>query len=408
MQRYYFDYAAATPVDPRAEKAMRPYWSEIYGNPGALHWFGQQASAAIFAARQKAAEILGCGYQEIIFTSGATEANNLALRGIFRGIRNKELGIRNPKIIVSAIEHESILETARELEENGVEVVYLPVGKNGVVDLKKLKESLDERTILVSVMFANNEIGTIQPISEISKIIKDFKNPNSSFPLFHTDAVQAFNYLDCDVNALGVDLMTLSSQKIYGPKGVGLLCVRRIMNNELGIRNKTQNKNSIIPNSQFLIHPLITGGGQEFGLRGGTENVPAIAGFVKALEIASRRRAEEAKKMKTLQEYFWRKIKTIAPKVQLNGDLKNRLPNNLNLYFPGQAGQDLLIKLDLAGFAVSHGAACSARVCQPSHALKALGCSDAQATGSLRITFGRPTKKADVDKLLGALKGLML
>ncbi len=394
MRRYYFDYAAATPVDPAVEKAMRPYWSEIYGNPGALHWFGQEASAAVFGARDRAAKILGCHYKEIVFTSGATEANNLALRGVLRGtFKNPK-----PKIIISAIEHESILETAEDLKRDGAETVFLPVSKRGIADLKKLKESLDERTVLVSVMSANNEIGTIQPISEIAKIVNDFRNrksqtnskfliPNSSFPLFHTDAVQAFNYLDCDVQRLGVDLMTLSSQKIYGPKGAGLLYVKNPKN--------------------WNLSPLVTGGGQESGLRGGTEAVPLIIGLVKALEIASQKRIGEIKKIKTLQEYFWRKMKTIAPAVQLNGDWKSRLPNNLNLYFPGQAGQDLLIKLDLAGFAVSPGAACSARICRPSHVLKALGCSDAQATGSLRITFGRQTKKSDVDKLLAALKGLV-
>src|SRR3989344_4502908 len=401
MKKYYFDYAAGTPLDPRVEKAMKPYWSEKFGNPGALHWFGQEASAAVFGARDTIAKALGCNYREIIFTSSATESNNLALRGVIKNfkilrfqdckiendkknnfaISNLQLAIK-PKIIVSAIEHDSILETARDLERKGVEVIYVPVDKNGMVDLKKLKESLDERTILVSVMYANNEVGTIEPIFEIAKIISDFKKgkgesqkskgkfdnlyplPPTSYPLFHTDAVQAFNYLNCNVDDLGVDLLTLSAQKIYGPKGIGVLYVRQMSR------------------AASYLSPIITGGSaQEYGLRGGTENVPGIIGFAKAAELAEKSRNSENKRLRKLQEYFLARMKKIAPKAKLNGpeDLKKRNPNNLNFYFPSQSGQDLLIKLDLEGFAVSPGAACSARVCAPSHVLKAMGFSDGRA-----------------------------
>lgn len=407
MERYYFDYAAATPLDPRVEKAMRPYWSQIYGNPGALHWFGQQASAAVFEARQKIAEILGCHYKEIIFTSGATEANNLALRGIIKGLGFRVEGLgkeKKPKIIVSAIEHESVLETAKDLEKEGAEIVYLPVDKNGFVDLKKLKSALDERTVLVSVMYANNEIGTIQPILEIAEIIRNFKEAKSQkgkdkssttlYPLFHTDAVQAFNYLDCNVQRLGVDLMTLSSQKIYGPKGVGLLYVKGL------------EKNKLTP-SPSTFYPAITGGGQESGLRGGTENVAGIVGFAKAMEIVEQIKIEESRRIQALRDYFLKKIKKIIPQVQINGGEKRRLPNNINIYLPRYHSQDLLIKLDLAGFAVSPGAACSARVCAPSHVLKALGCSDEQAENSLRITFGRQTDKKSIDQLLATIKNML-
>jgi cysteine desulfurase len=379
-KHYYFDYAASTPVDPEVEKAMKPFWSEVFGNPGALHSFGQKASAEIFKARKSVADILGCKYDEIIFTGSATEANNLALRGIAR-----------PKIIVSAIEHDSILDTARILEREGAEVAYLPVSKKGIVDLKKMEELLDERTVLVSVMYANNEVGTVQPIREISKIINNFRISNktnkSVYPLLHTDAVQAFNYLPCKVDELGVDLMTLSSQKIYGPKGIGMLYVRSV---------KTAK----------TLEPLITGGGQEFGLRSGTENVPGIVGFAKAAALADKLRDKEVKRLSKLRDYFLTKAKKIIPSSQLNGDGENRLPNNINLYFPGEEAQELIIKLDLAGFAVSPGAACSARVCKPSHVLKAMGHSDERATHSIRITLGRGTNKKEIDLLLTALKKL--
>ncbi len=391
--RYYFDYAAATPVDPQVEKSMKPYWGKVFGNPGALHWFGQEASAAVFKSRDTIAQSLGCSYREIIFTGSATEANNLVLRGVVKTAREKTK-IQNPKIIISAIEHDSILDTARDLVKEGVEIAYLPVQKNGVADLNKLKSLLNERTILVSIMYANNEIGTIQPISEIAKIIKDFKvrhhsknlGLNSLYPLLHTDAAQAFNYADCNVDDLGVDAMTLSSQKIYGPKGVGALYVRQ----KLGSVK--------IPIS---ISPIITGGkSQEYGLRSGTENVPGIVGFAKAIEIANALRAKESLRLKKLQDYFISQAKKKIPNLEINGDLQSRLPNNINMYISGTEGQDLIIKLDLEGFAVSPGAACSARTCSPSHVLKALSYSDERATNSVRITFGRHTKKRDIDMLL--------
>ena len=387
MQRYYFDYAAATPVAPEVEKAMRLYFGKVYGNPGALHWFGQEASAAIFKSRDAIAKSLGCNYREIIFTGSATEANNLALRGVVKAVRSFRTKTNERlKIIISAIEHDSVLDTARDLKNEGVEIVYLPVSKNGIVDFKKLEKELDERVVLVSVMYANNEVGVIQPISKITQIIKEFKEKKSfSYPLFHTDAVQAFNYLDCKVDSLGVDLLTLSAQKIYGPKGIGALYMR----------NQQLTKNYLLP--------IITGGGQEYSFRSGTENVPGIVGFGKAVELADKFRQKENKRLKNLQDYFLAKLKKIAPKAELNGGLKNRLPNNINIYLPGNAAQDLIIKLDLAGFAVSPGAACSARTCKPSHVLKAMGFSDERATSSIRITFGRPTAKTEIDKLLKLL-----
>jgi len=465
-------------------KAMRPYHSEIFGNPGSLHKFGQEASAAVFKARNKISKLINCDYREIIFTGSATEANNLAIRGVIKAAslfsdgtgvvrlqradapaasrsdgRTEPVGAPKsaaqkqrslPGIITSKIEHGSVLETCRDLEKEGLaEVIYLPVSKSGIVDLKKLKASLNERTVLVSIMYANNEMGAIQPLFEVSKIIKEFKIirhceesatllrrrlrtgetwprlaglqlphndrfiNNSLFPLFHTDASQAFNYLDCNVKDSGVDLMTLSSQKIYGPKGVGLLYVKRGMWNEPIYVLRGRKSGFSMSHSPYPISPIITGGGQEEGLRSGTENVAGIVGFAEAAGLVSNSRELETKRLRRLQEYFIKKLSKIYPKVSLNGPAigEERLPNNINLYFApnpaagrASAQKDLIFKLDMAGFAVSGGSACSARLAKPSHVLKALGCSDLKASESIRISFGRQTTRQEIDKLLMALK----
>ncbi len=434
--KIYLDCAATTPMDIEVKKAMEPYFCEKFGNPSSLHSFGQEAMAAVDESREKIAKAIGADFREIIFTGSATEANNLALRGVVRAIQNYECIriYKNDKnkfvdfvdsdkfvawdrlrIIVSAIEHESILETALDLKREGIEVIYLPVNRQGLVDLKKLEESLNERTVLVSIIYANNEIGTIQTISVIAEIVRKFrmqnaelrsKNKNSKFlihnselamayPLLHTDAVQAFQFLDCDVNNLGVDLMTLSAHKIYGPKGVGLL-YRRIQNLELRIKNSGGN---------FIV-PTITGGGQEFGWRSGTENVAAIVGFAKAIELAVQNRKKEFKKIKGLADYFWKKIKKIFPKAELNGIMNNeyRLPNILNIYFPDDNAQDLLMKLDLNGIAVSSGSACSARATKLSHVLKAISLSDKKIKNSLRFSLGKFTTKKEIDNAIKIMK----
>ena len=423
MERIYLDHAAATPVDKGVVAAMRPYFTDKFGNPGSLHREGQIASAAVFNSRLKIARALECGYREIIFTGSATEANNLALRAVIKNVKikmqNDSAKLKNlrPKIIISTVEHESISETAADLEKEGVEVARIPVSREGLVDLGKLKAALDERTVLVSVMYVNNEIGMIQPIKEIAKIIEDFRKeiPNSrfpipnkfpitQFPILHIDAVQAFQYLPCRPAELNVDLMTLSAHKIYGPKGMGLLYVRR-------------------PTSDVrLLSSFITGGGQEGGMRAGTENVPYIAGFAEAVEITEAMREKEAKRIAKLRDYFWqeirRKINThlnpalkalsggINPPpasrgrkegMELNGSLKNRLPNNLNIYFPGHKAQDLLIALDVYGVAASSGSACSARTTEPSRVIMALGYNRERALSSLRFTLGRRTTKNEID-----------
>jgi cysteine desulfurase len=388
--RFYFDYASTTPIDPRVLKEMKPYFNVFYGNAGSLHFWGQKALKALDLSREKIAKYIGADFNEIIFTSGATEANNLALRGVFHFFKIKNQNIL-PKIIVSQIEHESVLETAHDLENYGAKVVYLPVNKYGFVNLKKLKEELDNNTILVSIMYANNEIGTIEPIKKIAKIINDFKKENNLiYPLLHTDASQAFQFLDCNVLNLGVDLMTLSSHKIYGPKGIGALY----------IKNKIKDK----------IWPQITGGGQEFKMRSGTENIPSIVGFAKAIELAFNWRQKEFKRIYDLRNYFWKNLKLIFKKIKLNQEpnFKNTLPNILNIYFPGKNSDELITKLDLLGIAVSSGSACRARSPEPSYVLLACGYNKDRAQQSLRFSFGRFTKKQDIDKALVLIKIIKL
>lgn len=362
MKRIYLDYAASTPVAPEVEKTMRIYFSKKFGNPGSTHWFGQETSAAIFEAREKIAKAIGVDYKQIIFTASATEANNLALRGVVSG-----------KIVVSAIEHNSVMETCSSRGN----CVYIPVDKEGFVDLKKLKSALNKKTVLVSVIYASNEIGVVQPIKEISKIIRNFRG-NNIYPLFHTDAVQAFQFLKCNVDELGVDLMTLSAHKIYGPKGMGLLYVR----------------------NKKLISPIVTGGGQEWGLRSGTENVPYIVGFGKAVELAESLRLKESGRLRKLRDYFWKELKKIVPKVELNGPIKNRLANNLNVYFPGRPAQDLCLELDIWGVSVSPGVACSVRSAKPSYIIQALGYSGDRPYSSIRFSLGRWTTKKEIDDVL--------
>lgn len=398
MKRYYFDYAASTPVDKNVFRAMLPYFSQKFGNAGSLHSFGQEAIAAVDNAREIIAKGIGADFRQIIFTGSATEANNLAIKGGFLAAKKyfKKNGIKGkPKIIVSVIEHESVLEPARALIDEGAEVVYLPVDKNGFVSEEALRENLDERTAVVSIMLGNNEIGTIEPIAKFAEIISEFKKnstfyiPGSKFyPLLHTDAAQAFQYIDCSVDALGVDLMTLSSQKIYGPKGAGALYIRNL------------------PATTFPLQTIISGGNQEFGLRSGTENVPAIVGFAEAAKIVSKMRIREARRVAELKNYFLRGTKKAIPNVFINGtaDKKQTLPHVINLSFPGRPAEELLTRLDLAGFAVSTGSACRSRSAEPSHVILALGYKEERARESLRISFGRDSKKSDILKLVKELR----
>ncbi len=370
----YLDYAASTPVDPAVLRAMAPYWSDKFGNPGSVHSFGQEAQSVVDKARETVAKSVNANFREIVFTGSATEANNLALWGTLLGVRRSVKGL--PKIIVSSIEHESVLKTATDMESAGeIELAILPVSSGGIVDVKKLDKELDKRTILVSVMHVNNEIGSVQPIKEISKIIKNFRT-RSPYPIFHTDAAQALNYFDCDAKELGVDLMTLSGQKIYGPKGIGALYIK----------------------NPKILAPIIAGGGQEFGLRSGTENVPAIVGFGKAVELAAKDRSKSFKEIKSLKDYFWRGLKKIYPQAEINGGAG--APHILNIHFPTEYAGDLLVKLDMAGVAVSAGSACSARSYAPSHVLQALGLPQERVRGSLRFSFGKDNTRQELDAAL--------
>lgn len=390
----YFDYAATTPVDQRVVQAMQPYFSDEFGNPGSLHQFGQRASAAVFQARQTVARAIGAHYSEIVFTGSATEANNLALGGAMRRYVREQLKMKAkhsmPRIIISAIEHESVLKTAQDLARDGADVVIIPVSKEGVFDVKKLKASLNEQTALVSVMLANNETGVVQPIATIAKIVREFRG-EGRWPLIHTDAVQAFQYVDCNVSVLGVDMLTLSAHKIYGPKGVGALFVKNY---------QLHSKRPLKDVDMYPIDSLITGGGQEMGLRSGTENVAYIVGFAKAVELTVLVREKEVKRIAELRNSLLTGLRRFYPKLQVNGSMKERLPNNINIYMPGVSAEEFLVRLDLAGVALSSGSACAARSLEASHVLLAMGCTAERAKNSLRFTLGRQITQKEIALVL--------
>lgn len=394
----YFDYASTTPVSEAAFNAMKPYFSEKFGNAGSVHSFGQEAIAAIDKSREIVANELNADFREIIFTGSATEANNLALRGAVSKWK-RDFKDKIPRIIVSAIEHDSVLEAAKDLAENGAELKIVKVDKDGVIDLNNLKEVLTSNTAIVSVMFGNNEIGSIQPVKQIGEIIKKFKEEEGAratefsrniYPLFHTDASQAFQYLECDVRELGVNLLTISSHKIYGPKGVGALFVERFQ------RTKG-----------FYIQPVSFGGDQEFGMRPGTENVPGIVGFAAAAAEASKIRGKEARRVLEIKQYFESELQKINDKLEINGSTEKSLPHILSVYFPKNKAEEIITALDLKGFAVSAGSACRARAVAPSYVVEALGYREERSVGSVRFSFGRDTDKNKVKKLLTALKELI-
>jgi cysteine desulfurase len=387
MRRLYFDHAASTPVDPRVLRAMRPYFLKEFGNPGSLHSFGQKAIAAIDAARESVGKLVGAKhFREIIFTSGATEANNLALRGAVEFYKMSHPDVARPRIIISGIEHESIFETAKALERHGIEIIVLPINKEGVIDIVSLKDALNENTVVVSVMHVNNEIGTIQPLREIKFMIDTFRKESShpEYPLFHTDAAQSFPYLYCDVELLGVDMMTLSGHKMYGPKGVGALYVRR-------------DEKIFAKGNGFPLIAQANGGGQEFGIRSGTENVPGIVGFATAAQLAVVARGKTSTRITALRDELWKRIKAITPAAEINGPAGDaKAPHILNIYFPGYASQDLLTRFDRADLAASSGSACRSRAAGSSYVIEALGYSKDRAGSSIRFSLGKATTKRDV------------
>lgn len=399
-KRVYLDYASTTPLDPRVLKAMLPYFGKKFGNPSSIHAPGVEAKKALDESRKSVASMLQARESEIIFTSGGTESNNLAIFGIISAAeiadrRGTNAGLRGSReryklgkihIVTTNIEHSSVLEPIRELERRGVSVTYVPVRPNGIVDPKKIAAALRPETVLVSVGYANNEIGTIQPIREISKIVRahsfqTFKLLNFQ-TRFHSDGSQAPLYLDCNVSRLGVDLLTLDGHKMYGPKGVGLLYVKE------GVE----------------LSPIIFGGGQERGLRSTTENIPLIVGLSKAFEIASRYREKESKRLTRLRDYFYSSVlqKTRIENVVINGDMKERLPNNVNISIPGLDVEFATLKLDAAGIACSTKSSCLGSS-GGSYVVRALGLGEARAFSTLRFTFGRDTTKPDIDYLVKVL-----
>ena len=392
MKRLYFDHAASTPVDPRVLRAMRPFFSHKFGNPGSLHLFGQEAIAAVDASRESIGKLIGAKhFREIVFTGGATEANNLALRGAVEFYKKNHSDTR-PRIIISSVEHESILETAQALERYGAEVITLPVNKEGVIDIVALKDALNDRTVVVSVMHVNNEVGTIQPLREIKFMIDAFRKglPGNddahpaAYPLLHTDAAQSFPYLYCDAELLGVDMMTLSSHKMNGPKGVGALYVRR-------------DEKIFGESGAFPLAAQVSGGGQEFGVRSGTENVPGIVGFARAAQLAAAARGANATRVAALRDELWRRIKSAAPDAEINGPAGDaKAPHILNIYFPGHDAQDLLTRFDRAGLAASSGSACRSRAAESSYVIEALGYDKARAGSSIRFSLGKDTTKGEV------------
>ncbi len=372
MKRIYLDHAATTYMDDCVKAAMEPFWHKNFGNASTIYKEGIDARNAMTASRKIIASIIGANPDEIIFTNGGTESDNLAIFGVARLHKKGH-------IITTKIEHHAVLNPCEVLEKEGFDVTFLKVDKNGIADLKELKNSLRKDTILVSIMYANNEIGAIQPIKEIAKIIRDFKKKEKSAnPLFHTDAIQAAGYLNLNIAKLGVDLMSLNASKIYGPKGVGCLYIKR------GVK----------------LLPVIYGGAQERGLRPGTENIAGIVGFAKALEMSQNQAVKESKRLIILRDYLIKGILKKVPHSALNGHPTFRLPNNVNVTIPGVEGESSVLYLDAAGIACSTGSACTSQSLEPSHVITALGKSKEDAHCSVRFTLGRKTSKKDIDYLL--------
>lgn len=371
MKTIYLDNAATTRMRPEVLEAMTPYFSEEFGNPSSIYGLGQSASDAVVEARQTLAGLLGTkAAQEIYFTSGGTEAGNWALKGVARANAHK-----GKHIVTSAIEHHAVLHTCQALEREGFEVTYVPVDEFGLVDPDAFEAALRPNTILASIMFANNEIGTIQPIKELAR------RARNNGTLFHTDAVQAFGHESIDVQDLGVDLLSASAHKLYGPKGVGLLYVRR------GVK----------------IQNLLDGGQQEFGKRATTENVPGIVGFAKAAELALAEQEFEQMRQTRLRDYAIDRILSEVPYSRLNGHATKRLANNINISFEFIEGEGMLLQLGFKGVCVSSGSACTSGSLDPSHVLLAIGLSHEIAHGSMRLTMGRDTTKDDLDYAIDCL-----
>lgn len=370
MKRVYLDHNATTPTHPEVVKAILPYFKEVFGNASSVHQFGQQARKAIDEAREKIANFIGVSPKEIVFTSGGTEANNLAIKGI--AYANERKG---KHIITSSMEHHAVLNPCKYLEKKGFKVTYLPVDKYGLVDPEKVRKTVTKETILISIIHANNEVGTIEPVAEIGKIAKEIGI------YFHTDAAQTVGKIPVNVNELNIDLLSLSGHKIYGPKGIGVLYIRK------GTR----------------IQPLIQGGHHELNRRAGTENVPAIVGLGKAIEIAKATMEKESMRLTNLRNKLCSGIGEKIDYVRLNGHPGKRLPNTLNMSFEFVEGESMILSLDLEGIAVSTGSACTSGSLEPSHVLKAMRVDAAVAQGSIRFSLGKDNTEEDIDYVLEVL-----
>lgn len=367
METVYFDNSATTKTDEEVLKEMMPYLTENYGNPSSIYKIGRDNKKAIEDAREKVAKAFNCDASEIYFTCGGSESDNTAIRGIAYGYRNK-----GNHIITSKIEHPAVLETCKQLEKEGFEVTYIGVNEKGIVDLEELKNAIRPTTTLISIMFANNEIGTIQPIAEIGKIAKEHQI------YFHTDSVQAVGNIKIDVKALNIDSLSLSAHKFYGPKGIGALYMRK------GIK----------------FEKFMNGGHQERNKRAGTENVAGIVGLGKAIELAYENLEEHNKHIKMLRDYYVEQVKEKIPYIRINGDMEKRLPGNSNISFQFIEGEGLLLNLDLKGICASSGSACTSGSLDPSHVLLAIGLPHEIAHGSLRISIGKYNTKEEVDYLV--------
>jgi cysteine desulfurase len=367
MRRVYLDNNATTPLAPEVFEAMRPFYLENYGNASSIHWYGQRAKAAMETAREQVARLINCRPSEVVFTSGGTEADNAALVGMVEAARAE-----SRHVVTTAIEHHAVLHTAKALEKRGVSVTYVRAGLSGVVDPADVERAVRPETVLISVMHANNELGTIQPLEEIGRVARERDI------YFHTDAVQSVGKIPVDVEKLGVDLLSLSAHKLYGPKGVGALYIRR----------------------GTSLRPLLYGGHHERDRRPGTENVPGIVGLGKAAELARERLAEDATRMSARRDHLEAGILRSVPLVTVNGDPQRRLPNTTSIAFDFIEGEGFVIAMDLRGVACSTGAACSSGSLEPSHVLAAMGKTPEQARSSIRFSLGRFTTAEDIDQTL--------
>ncbi len=370
MKPIYLDYSATTPIRPEVLEAMHPYFMDIFGNASSVHTFGQKTKEALEDSRERVAVILGASPEEIVFTSGGTEATNLAIKGALRA-----RGKRGDLIITSSIEHHATLDTCRYLEREGFRVVYVPVDRNGKVDPGDVKKAITDRTVLISIMHANNEVGTIEPIGDIGEIAR------SRDVLLHTDAVQSVGKIPVNVNDLHVDFLSLSGHKIYGPKGIGVLYGRK------GVP----------------FEPLFQGGHHEWNRRPGTENIPAIVGLARAMELAEAEMAEVSARETDLKNAFWEAIQTQIEGVHMNGHSLDRIPPVLNVSFDFVEGESVILNLDLKGIAASTGSACTSGALEPSHVLLAMGVPPRRAQGAVRFSLGRETTQEDLDYTVAVL-----